>query len=424
MTLVFALEVVADHISVQCAECTSSASANALRPAVGIRCLDLPAVVVDAPAGQGFPAAGGRIPFQGRGKALLFELPLSVLEGASNHTPVPLWLTALARPQAAVGPEQAFLVGSACLDLRAEASCAAASRPSSLNSPIPYRVCTVGMTSARGLNDALRLQCRLRLFRVHSDPESRQGIRSGETRLEHQPAVVEPAQQCHPSISHTSTADGPSGVVSKRAAAASVAVQANCMSSVATQTDEHQANIAPAPTLSGTHAETPSYITNSWTDLAKAREQPRSQLLQLPGEVRIGRVSFPDEVHVLPLAPGAPPVVEGNAVQPLQPVCVSETKAPSAAKKDAIQTIGASAAAAQPGSPHVTNRESSLPLVAELTRELCQLQEAAFGQRKEFDAVSLSKKKKESMRSVEARVRHIAVETQAALGQSNEFMGI
>lgn len=362
--VVFALEVVVDHVTVQHAQSTSNASSNDLRPALGIRFLDLPAVVIDAPDGQGFPIAEGHIPFHGRGKALLFELPQTVVE-TNSHVPLPLWLTTLARPKHAVRPEQAFLVASACLDMRKEAASAAVGRPSTLDSPVPYRACNISMTSARGVSGALGLQCRLRIFQVYHDHQMRNGISPGETRLEHQ-AVIESVQ--HPAaLKTTSAVDGSVAAVGNSASAVSVAVQANCMESVSTQTDEQPAYAAPSS--SGCNLETTKPVADTWADLAAAGGEQQSPSLHLPGEVRIGRVNFPKEIHVLPLAMG------GHAL-PLE-VGANAMSQPSVAPgKYAMPQPGV--APASSAVSKVASRESSLPLIAKLTQELCQLQGAAL----------------------------------------------
>eukprot|EP00746_Dinoflagellata_sp_MGD_P163365 gnl/MRDRNA2_/MRDRNA2_91349_c0_seq1.p1 gnl/MRDRNA2_/MRDRNA2_91349_c0~~gnl/MRDRNA2_/MRDRNA2_91349_c0_seq1.p1 ORF type:complete len:366 (+),score=56.92 gnl/MRDRNA2_/MRDRNA2_91349_c0_seq1:61-1158(+) len=359
MTEVFALEVVADHVTVKHAKSTSSALANSLRPAVGVRFLDLPAVVIDAPAGQGFPPSEGSIAFHGRGKALLFELPQKLVAEGSTQVPLPLWLTVLARPQHAVGSEQAFLVGSACLDMRAEAAAAALGRPSTLDTPIPYRACTIQITSVRGIANALRLQCRLRLFRVHGDHHLRNGIEPGETRLEHQ-TVIESDQ----SPTELNVSSGSHGVAAVNQAtkeikptAVSVAVQANCPQSISTQT-ENQQSCGLVPHSSEIVAGARPVESNTWADLAQVGGELGQASVRLPGEVRVGQVRFPEEIHVLPVALGAPAIE-------------LQTNSSPSGGSPAVKSM-----------PQVaTGKESSLPLVAQLTRELCQLQELASDRR-------------------------------------------
>lgn len=379
MTAVLALEVVADHVTVQHAKSGATASANALLPALGIRFLDLPAVVIDAPNGQCFPAAEGCIPFDGRGKALLFELPQTIVQ-ESTHVPLPLWLTVLARPQHAVSSEQAFLVGTACLDMRAQALCAAVGRPSTLDSPVPYQSCAVGMTSARGIRDALQLQCRLRLFRVYDDDRMRNGIAPGETRLEHQAVIVSDQQ---PKVSHATapvdrasvedaahtaslvavsnaTAPVDGRRLELRANAASVGVQVTGVQTASTQTDDYPASPGPSP--SGIHTGPRVATSNAWEDLAAAVEEHKPSSVHLPGEVHVGRVHFPEEVHVLPVAPGAAPINLATTALPQPcpaPIAAAATNAPQLA----------------------SNKESSLSLIAKLTQELCQLQGVALGER-------------------------------------------
>lgn len=132
------------------------------RPALGLRLLDLPPAVLEAPTGQAFGTLrSSRVSFRGKGKALVFELPELFLQ---QEEPVPLWLMALAmQPDSA----SAVLVASACVDLRQEVTRAAAvfkQCSGTLATGNTFRRCSFRMTAVRDGNCDLTLDCFLRLY--------------------------------------------------------------------------------------------------------------------------------------------------------------------------------------------------------------------------------------------------------------------
>lgn len=192
------------------------AAKGLVKPALGLRILDLPHVVLEAPEDEVYATAassccgevadGGEetelcLSFGGRGKALMFEL----LE--DSREPLPFWLMALAmcpdqaaacaagtdapRPVAA-----AVLLASACVDLQAEVSIVREGARSAEGGACAFRRCTFRMSAVRDTGCSLTLDCFFRIYTGTHRP-----LVGGELLLE--PALVQPPQT--PYVAHSST---------------------------------------------------------------------------------------------------------------------------------------------------------------------------------------------------------------------------
>lgn len=203
----FTLELIADSLRGPVSLLSSLAAARGterrpagesnIRPALGLRLLDLPHVLLEPLDGEvcygTADTAGGKcqIIFGGKGKALTFEL----LDDSEEI--LPLWLMALVRCHQQVGREEgtppgapaaavAVLIASACVDLRAEVQRAReVHRHGSIGSA--FRRCTFRMTAVQNLGGALCLDCYFRVYAGEHRP-----LAGGELLLE--PSVLAPPQ--------------------------------------------------------------------------------------------------------------------------------------------------------------------------------------------------------------------------------------
>ena len=127
-----------------------------------------------------------KVPFAGRGKALVVELP-GPRRGPGRGEALPLWLMALARRPAGQEPEDggpagasAVLVASACVDLQQELAQAATDARCS-----PFRRCSFRLTPVQDAGCQLTLDCFLRVYEG-----GHRELAGGELLLE--PSVLAP----------------------------------------------------------------------------------------------------------------------------------------------------------------------------------------------------------------------------------------
>lgn len=280
-----------------------------LKPALGLRLLDLTPVVVDALDDETYGTSQNHsIAFGGRGKALVFELATASLRQASQ--PLPLWLMALARKGDADGP--AILMASACIDFRGDVVHAA----THMAAPSPFKRCAFRMSPVRDGSCTMTLECYVRLYAGAQRP-----VMGGELLLE--PSAVQPST-----------------------AAPTPAL--GC--AVATQTDA-EADAGPGRPASKSESTFNSTALESSENTGRetAKLQPISGRedadtesgAYFPASITVGNCTG-DAMRSPPNLPRAP--AAGGVAAPVPPV--------------------------SPGTPEVS---SSLPLVSELVRELWQI---------------------------------------------------
>ena len=355
-TSLFTLEFVVDAL---CGPAGCASQLTETRPAIAVRLLDLSPVVVDAPDGERFASMeDSKVSFEGRGKALVFDLPNFYLDDAS--TPIPLWLMALDnRVCGMASASTAVLLASACVDLRTEVLRAVA--VGLRGGPSPFRPVTFQLTPVNDAECVLTLGCFVRLYA--GDRED-----SNEACLE--PAIIAPGS------ANASVGVDPfvSTKKSHRAKATS-----RC------RTTETQTEVArsPADLPSETKLETESQVQ-------VVTPQP------VFGEK--GRAAFfPGEIHVS--QSGCPGRGKAEAPEP----AVS-----SGAERAATHVVGNSHRGLQgPSESQGSTRElqqlpSSLPLVSQLLRELCQIRNVTSEDETE-DVVS---KENSMKRQIHAVTRH------------------
>jgi len=152
----------------------SSKLSSAL-PTLGLRLLDLPLELLEAPEGEAYnPVVSSCICFGGCGKALVFELPDQLLhEYESRGRPLAfaaIRTSTAGRSEGAAKTAGAVLLASACVDLRKEVLHAQqvarlSSEDGSNASLCPFRRCGFQLTAVHGPGSALALEC---LFRVYA----------------------------------------------------------------------------------------------------------------------------------------------------------------------------------------------------------------------------------------------------------------
>jgi len=193
----------ADSLGSASPSATAAALAKSrITPALGLRILDLPHAVIEAPEGEVYGTrivkpGECHIAFGGRGKALMFE----VLE--DSDAPLPLWLMALVKrpaPDAPFGDMQAqsgtptaaaasaVLLASACVDLLAEVRACASRGARHSNAVCAFRRCSFQLVGVHDACCSVVLDC---YFRVYAG--SHQPLAGGELLLE--PARWQDEQQ-------------------------------------------------------------------------------------------------------------------------------------------------------------------------------------------------------------------------------------
>eukprot|EP00928_Gymnodinium_smaydae_P055240 TRINITY_DN38834_c0_g1_i1.p1 TRINITY_DN38834_c0_g1~~TRINITY_DN38834_c0_g1_i1.p1 ORF type:complete len:399 (-),score=55.15 TRINITY_DN38834_c0_g1_i1:110-1219(-) len=206
----FSVELVADRFSGPVGSAvTFSATEHGVRPALGLRLLDLTTAVLEAQEGETYGRyADSQVRFGGRGKALSFKLPLPTAREHHSESPplsldpLPLWVMALARQTrgghiadgSTSGASPAVLLASACVDLRAEVARAwpglfgqATSLAVAPTSGTPFRRCGLRLTPVSDGGCALTLECYLRVYAGSQRP-----LMGGELLL--QPALLQPSR--------------------------------------------------------------------------------------------------------------------------------------------------------------------------------------------------------------------------------------
>lgn len=341
-----------------------SAASTALgigRPALGLRFLDLAPVLIDAPEGSSFGSATrSRVKFEGRGKALAFELP-DMANGTAHNSPMPLWLLALAKQP---GTESsAVLLASACIDLRGEIARAASDRCAGEAAACPFRRCAFRMTAVRDAGCALTLECYLRVYAGEQRP-----VTGGELLLE--PSAVSggifgsvdhaaPEQCC--AATQTEDVDSPEGA----------------------SAEAHSRN----PEEQAPQGKSPLPLDVSATSAAGATPDQEGQsnapLLQRSAHRPGGRDAFfADEilVHHPPGDRKTNAAAQSRASGHTARInTASPTAHASSSRSPTASQVGAArlddddpGTGGTQGSPAVS---SSLPLVSELVRELFQIRE-------------------------------------------------
>mmetsp|Transcript_38866 Transcript_38866/g.91300 ORF Transcript_38866/g.91300 Transcript_38866/m.91300 type:complete len:298 (+) Transcript_38866:33-926(+) len=187
----FTLEVVADSIqgwgrvrrgSIQDADKQQTRH----EPALVLRLLDLDPVMIEADSSTAMPR--GFACFNGKGKALTFELPCGMLEQT-----LPLWLMALdLQPvDRESDARRAVLMSSSCINLAHEVSRALLQR--SCAAPMVFQRLRLRMTSAHESLPDLQLSCFLRVY-----AGSHQPFAGGELLLE--PVALPPGGEEEPEM--------------------------------------------------------------------------------------------------------------------------------------------------------------------------------------------------------------------------------
>lgn len=252
----------ASLLSMLQAQPEGSGTASSLRPALGLRLLDLPPVVIDAPEAEGYgTSSGSRVAFAGRGKALVFEFPDLVDSQLSK--PLPLWLMALARKTDPDSPS--VLMASACVDFRDDLMHAAAQAKhlggkAGVSSPCPFKRCSFRMTPVRDAGCALTVECYVRLYAGSQRP-----VTGGELLLE--PSAVLP--------------EAPRSVLT------------HCVAETQTEPPE-QPPVEEDPAQKKAIEVAPSPKASRRSPSPKASRSPLSQTSSgtfFPAEIRVGNIS-------------------------------------------------------------------------------------------------------------------------------------
>lgn len=355
----------------------SGATGAADRPALGLRLLDLPPVVVLAPEGETFAPTltESEVRFNGRGKALVFRLPRNFLQRRKGPgDPLPLWLLALAVENE--GSAAAVLLASTCVDLRCEVLRAAASaHRSGFAGPRPFRRAVLALTAVHDESCSLELDCYLRVCADDNQPS------------EAGPVLLEPAAVMDTKLSRS--------VVGKPRRKAE-------MSSEHAGTRRHGASRLGLAEGRGQHSCKDA--GSSWPEQTGALGPGASAMTPADPGHRRGDLLFPGEIFFGPVA-GPPPLESpAAATQPCtggppakRHGTASQGLAGSASREGIgdITSDGARPAAWSGITTSPPDREgdggtlaapASLPFVAGLLRELWQIR-AALGSAAAMDSI-------------------------------------
>jgi len=322
------VELVAESLQGSAGRAVSQKSPERQIPALGVRLLDLAPAVIEAPDTEAFGAsAESFVSFNGRGKALVVEMPIAASEAAE---PIPLWLLALALQPAGV-TRSAVLLASACIDLRQEVL-RAISVKGGTSAPCTFRRCSFRMTPVRETSCNLQLDCFLRIY-----TGSHQPISGTELLLE--PIAV--AGAASPRRGGLLQGLGP-----RQPEQSTVETQTQPESIAASGTLEKQKQPKAVSASSTVETQTQPEAVEE----VRPKVSTTSALPSRPAVDRVDGVFFADELRVQSAEPPQEQALDGPA----------SPEVPKTGLEDCIAR----------GPPDVP---SSLPLVSELVRELYQI---------------------------------------------------
>lgn len=336
----FTVELIADSLLGPISAALASAGPNRGQPVLGLRLLDLPPSVLEAPEEEEVAdGPSGRFRFGGRGKALMIELPDAMLEARGG--PMPLWLMLLVRD-----PERpsnvATLIASACVDIRTEVDRASSHGRQGACAPCPFQRCTFTMTAVRNAGCEIRLDCLLRIFAGVQQPPL-----GSETLLEPAAVAVFAPGASLGSGDRKTGGSSVSSLAEREDTKQSCAVQTQTDADV-DETSKPSAAASPADVF-GTSMPSPDRVE------VVCPTPPCKDGAFFPDEMRFGQVAVPSEL-----------AREEERPHPVECRARSDVTASSSV----LGPLSEKYSAVANGPPSVP---PSLPLVAEMLRELWQI---------------------------------------------------